>query len=1003
MAHEQEERIIEQAIDDGTCEREAHAACSGLIIKRRRLVDQIMMKLGESGAAILCAPPGFGRTAVLLQCVSHAQNDAVRRETHLIDAGRLDTERLVERLGELALRTPSTLRPLVAIDDMPKVDRHGEDAVIDRLNELMRQGYELLLVCTPGNRGLPEALPGACLISSRDLTVQPREYSEWARLYSISRSLDVYELTGGIPSLVTMLQFSTDRSYGGALLEQAICALYRKVLKELRRERDALYRPACMMLLLGGGTVGDFERCGVKIHRETMERLARDYPMFGLDGSRRTFSCLGKGTSEYDDLRREIAERRPTFASRAARMLMKTGRVDAAVALAELVLDEKGTLSLVGQFPVQFALAGHAQFVQRVLSTPERLLGRDMTTGALLGAYASALTLGDYRMARNAAAELRKRPERIVQDVDAQTWGSAVMLADAWGSVSGTALPDLGGADTHEPTGDALLLKEHTEIYRELIGGAGAPAWDRAERLMRAAKCDNEVNIPLLFLQADRCMDAALHGRGVEPHELERLEQGIKVLTARHLVPVAVRIRLAANIARLYDGEPLVDERCFAEAGTMAVRESDLTTQLFCLAAEGWQSLAVGQAINAHFRGQQVLKLADAGQVFLRSWGTMLERTSYLRHTSRIKIREEAEVIDLSQDECGTTEAWAVALHLSAAQFDSELSAWYSRHKDEMRHERFWPTARHAMALMGSRAESLRHLLPREVSQSARSATARSVPSEAAFEVIDGGRIPETGEVVINLFGGFHAERNGHTLTDVLWRRKKSGALAAHLVLAMGSFVSRRTIIDELWPDADYSHGRESLYVTLSSLRAAVKQQAGGPQYVLTQGDGVAFNAEFVYSDVRQFDALARAVLVGSEASSAQQVIETCLKIEQLYRGPLYVPDCGDPTYFVEMRRVFLTKFIDCMVAGIDKALQIENNSCASWLVEAALKQAPTREDVIRRAMTVYDRCGRRREIVELYNGHLHFLQHELQDFPEEETREMYERIINRQQRVAMI
>ena len=102
MAHEQEERIIEQTIDDGACEREAHAACSGLIIKRRRLVDQIMMKLGESGAAILCAPPGFGRTAVLLQCVSHAQNDAVRRETHLIDAGRLDTERLVERLAALA-------------------------------------------------------------------------------------------------------------------------------------------------------------------------------------------------------------------------------------------------------------------------------------------------------------------------------------------------------------------------------------------------------------------------------------------------------------------------------------------------------------------------------------------------------------------------------------------------------------------------------------------------------------------------------------------------------------------------------------------------------------------------------------------------------------------------------------------------------------------------------------------------------------------------------------
>lgn len=992
-------------VQDGEQSGYESVAASGLVVRRSQLVSQIMLDAAEHGVVLFSAPEGFGKTAVLLQCVSAAQTDDAHGEAHLIDAGRLSVEQLVERLDVFARTERTAPCPLVAVDDVPKTDRAGAEALAACFSALVARGCELLVACMPTNRALIAALPHARHVVASDLAVQPREYSEWARLYSISRSLDVYDLTCGIPSLVTMLQFATDHTSGGEMLEQAVGDLDHRALAELRRERDTLYRPACLMLLLGDGTIDDFERCGVKMHRETMERLARDYPMFGLDTARRTFACLGRTGAVARRLRREIAQRRPEYASRAARVLMRAGRVDAAVELADLVLDEAGRLSLINQFPVQFALAGQAQFVQRSMAQGERMLTVDAETGVLVAAFASALTLGDLRMARTAASELRRRAEAVAAEVDAGTWECVCDLAEVWGTVTGIELPDARGAAPADGDASGIedatrMLRTHVMVYRELVGGAGRPVWGAGERLARGGGA-NALDIPALLLAADRCLDRALHGEGVAAAELAQMDAAIKLLGERHLVPVAARIRLAAGIARLYGGEPLLDERSFADAGTMAVRESDLTTQLFCLAAEGWQALSLGQAINAHFRGQQVLKLAGPDHEFLRSWGTMLERTAYLRRASRVKIREEAEVIDLSQGSCSPAAAWGVALHLAAARFDSELSAWCSRHKEVMLENRFLPTARHALGLLGSRAEALRHLMPREAVQPA--PDTRPVPSEKVFEVIDGGRPLETGEVIINLFGGFHVERNGHVLTDALWRRKKAGVLAAHLALAMGSFVSRRTIVDELWPDADYAHGRESLYVTLSSLRAAMKQGEGGPQYVLTQGDGVALNSEYVYSDVRQFDTLARSVLLAGEGVSAQQVIEICLKIEQLYRGPLYVPDSGDPTFFIEMRRTFLTKFVDCMVTGVDMALQIENSSCASWLIDAALKQAPTREDVIRRAMTVYDLCGRRREIVELYNGHLHYLQRELEDYPEEETREVYDRIINRQRRVAML
>lgn len=107
-------------------------------------------------------------------------------------------------------------------------------------------------------------------------------------------------------------------------------------------------------------------------------------------------------------------------------------------------------------------------------------------------------------------------------------------------------------------------------------------------------------------------------------------------------------------------------------------------------------------------------------------------------------------------------------------------------------------------------------------------------------------------------------------------------------------------------------------------------------------------------------------------------------------------PDSGCTAYYLHMRRAYQMKFADCMVRGIEAALEMDDLPSASWLVEAVLRQAPLREDVIRCAMRIYDKTGRRREIVELYNNHLHLLEQELGSIPEEETRLTYESIIGR-------
>ncbi len=1002
----QKQETVQQAEDAGA-ERPQTAreqGYTGRLVRRDHLLRSIGGKVTESGIVLIVAPDGFGKTALLIQYAHAAAAQRGREGALAIDGADLSCEELLERLACPGDALPWATRPLVTLDGIPRLTRNETKALAAALRALRDRGAEVVVACTPARRQLLDELSDAARIDAQALLVSPREYSEWVALYSIARTLDVYGLTEGIPALVACLESVSERASDASPLEDGIQKLYQETLDDLRRERDPLHRVVCMLLLMGAGTLGDLTHGEVKLRQETIGRLVRDYPMFNIDQQHGAFRCLTRRKDALAGLRRKIASSKPGYALVAARALARARRIDDAAALAQAVLSRSERVELIVQFPVAFALAGQGAFVAKTLAATGEVLSSGIETGALIAAYVSALTMGDYRLARGAAIELRRRATAIPQQVAPADWACARAVAETWESVSGIALPDV-----REPAAARLgvraatLLRAHVRVYDELVAGTGDVTWGEDVKLLEDGASANEIDIPRLLLLCDRYLDDIMHGKGLEVGNREALERLVERLMMRRMAPIAVRVRCVVNMARLFAGDPVVDERGFVDAGTTAVRESDLPTQLLCLAAEGWQGLAVGQAINGQFRGQQVIKLAGEDQVFLHSWGTLLERVAHLRGTSRVKVREEAETLDLSEEDPTPARAWCVALHLAAARFDSELSAWYSLHKDLMLEARFRPCARLAMSMLGSKADSMRKLLPRTVAPTLVPAGEPAPAPDTLFEVVPGGIASEVGQVVINLFGGFQVERNGHTLTQTVWRRKKASVLAARLALSLGTFVSRRTIIDELWPKAEYARGRESLYVTLSALRSAMGQRAGGPQYVLTQGEGIALNGEFVYSDTKRFEGLAREILLSGDTVPAQQIVEAALKMEQIYRGPLYLPDSGDASFFANMRRAYLSRYIDCMMRGVDAALRMENLNSAAWLVEAALKQAPTREDVIRHAMTVFDQCGRRREVVELYNSHLHYLERELSTLPEQETREAYDRIINQTRRVAML
>lgn len=202
----------------------------------------------------------------------------------------------------------------------------------------------------------------------------------------------------------------------------------------------------------------------------------------------------------------------------------------------------------------------------------------------------------------------------------------------------------------------------------------------------------------------------------------------------------------------------IADERAFIDANTMAVRQSDLPTQLFCLAAEGWQALTLGQVMNAQFRGQQVEKLADKSNIFLRGWAHLLVQSAQLRDASMITVREQADLLDLATQAKDPAWAWSTALHLSAARFDAELSAWFSMHRSVLLDSSFATRACLAMSVLGDRSDSARRLVPLRHPSQYRGAIDEAKEVESYETMLYLGT-PDVGQVTINLFGGFHVLR----------------------------------------------------------------------------------------------------------------------------------------------------------------------------------------------------------------------------------------------------
>ena len=964
-------------------------------VQRKRLLQDLMTRGRDAGIAVLYAPCGFGKTSLLLQCVEAVRADPERGYACFIEGEGAEVEELLVQLDAIVEEARGTTAPLIAIDDLPLFDADATQLFIECLRSLRGREFAIIIACLPSNKVLVNALGDSIKLNAQALRVQAKEYSDWVRTLSLSSTLDVYGLTQGVPRLVAALHaLPAAPDDGKRLLESAIVDVVGAVIEDLVHAGSPLLQALCLMYLMGEGNTDDLRRAGIEVSAEEGARIRRELGVVELDPATGMFRCLGTETGARREIREVIVALFPELLFRALRIHMYAGRVDAAVALASCFLSDEAAYELLIHFPMKLVLAGHAAYVRRIVDAQGPLHERGkLELTAVLADYAAALLLGDYREMKVAYGILNARGDEIEREIAPEDWACARALAALWEGVSGARLSDIDCA-VDATCESARMLESYRRVQESLLEGAGSSTLLQTD--MQGCSTSNVLDIPWVLLLSLRLMEEASRSRFSACDERDvLLVQVADELKARKLKPLYLRFEATIALRKLFAGGFVDESGVFAEASNEALRCGDTGLQLFYMTLEGWQALLAGQTTNAAFRANQVRKLAPEGATLPRQWAALIASTAHIRECSRIRACEEAEALDLGAADVSPVEAWSGALLLSAARYDAELGAWFSLHKAQLFDDGIRLPARLALKAMGAKADPLRRLIPQE-RYTAYVLSAEEEIAACGVRLLERPVVlePDTGHISFRLFGGFKVERNGHTLCDLAWKRKRCSVLAARLALAGDTFVGRKTITEEMWPRLSYARARENLYVTLSSLRRALGQHSDGPQYVVTQGDCLGFNADYADSDVGLFNELAREVLLARTDVPSAKVIEFALRAEQLYVGPIIVPEAGDLTYFTQVRDATQSRFFDCMIKGANLAIEEEDLPTARWLVEAALRQGSTREDVVRCALRVFELGGRRREAVDLYSAHFAHLEREVNKLPELETRMAYSEVV---------
>lgn len=261
---------------------------------------------------------------------------------------------------------------------------------------------------------------------------------------------------------------------------------------------------------------------------------------------------------------------------------------------------------------------------------------------------------------------------------------------------------------------------------------------------------------------------------------------------------------------------------------------------------------------------------------------------------------------------------------------------------------------------------------------------------------------PVTPELRLYCLGQFRVVRSRNGLEREIGaadfrRPQKSLSLLKILAAHRGRPISRESLIDYLWPEADPVLALNNLRVVLHELRHALEPDLARGQastFIVSLGDQLYLDPSGrCWVDLEDFERLARDADDLAEVGQTEEALFTAQAAIALYRADYLVEDPYSDWCLPERERL---REIYLGLLHRQAELQAESGDLAAAILTCrqALAADPIREQTHRQLITILGQAGRRDEAVRQYDVCRRLLWQELGVDPDESTQLIYRRLL---------
>lgn len=963
--------------------RAPRRAKSGDMVLRPRLMRMATECLTRDGIVALCSERGMGR---------HVLASSLATKHRALN-GIVDTVRLGSGSPENSCRRIRTCvnNAIRATDDgeLVLIVAEGFSEMEDAFQARMARSFEaavennclVLLIVNPEAEGMLDHLEACRVLRAKELMLDEEEYVAWGNLAAGYTPDVVTRATHGIPALVATLKDTAPNLGGmptGLTWDRAVDSLMRDALRPTLIEEEQRMR--CAMAALGTGDIGELRTLGIRASRDMLEDTALVAPIFGANAKAGSFGVVPCDTNMLVRAISTSYVGGDTLLRASIHALVGRGDIVRAASLAAAMEDQAELIALINAHPLELVDAGYINLITQTMAAHEEKLNTAQLNELLsligvvsplqevestgLSTQATVLTeldvqLGLLRLIHrlliggSGALEHLKpeldelcikayRGENRITNVIAH---AAQTLSLLFGNLFSEAFRELmlARALCHQPS-------EHTSLFSAVLyllfaslrALMGDPETSRDERDRYEVKHITQTT-PTFGL----CRTALAW------HEIARVIRGYKqpqydlsrVLSfhahrqeraALAVVNVIAAFFSVANAsyrqAYIYAGEAY---RCACATSLVDVEALASMAEHMALSALGEQ-----QAIEKLSDGTILIDKEGLSPDIAALMGIYIATTSEgipkdkqgnkmaLMATLRMRLQNaRPQVIELAKFIAGCDLVYG-------RDFSRELPpAWREQRRKDTPDLGPGELVQRAI-IYQEETGCVPTGLPTPVSVKPilQLDTPLDLPAREQAVLMDspmGYVAPSHPILEVFAMSSLRVNLNGQMMSEARWRRNHARMLMAYLALKPNHTATRGEIIEQLWPDADYERGRESLYTTLSVLRSAIGQKQKGLQFVVSEVGRIWLDSALVSCDVDMVELLARSIL--TKDAKDDEIVSSCLRLEQLYGCGSYMPTQDLRGFFKRRHKELAVRFAEAMLCGANAAVRLGDQAQAKW------------------------------------------------------------------------